>query len=55
MTVLRGSFNKFNDIQNMQSKSAKYAVACSTICESYSVPGGGTPCGTICVQYCVGK
>ncbi len=38
----------------MRMNKAVKNVSCSTICVGYE-PTEQTPCGNICVQYCVGK
>ena len=57
MTVLRSNKGTFQAMQKAQSSANRGAAmaSCSTICQPYSVPGGGTPCGTKCIMYCVGK
>jgi len=57
MKILRdsnGSFQAMNRMQNTVNGNRAMAP-CAHICQPYSVPGGGTPCGSICVMYCVGK
>lgn len=60
MVVLRKAFSltengacDFIGLSSLQSGGV-YA-SCSTICFPYEVPGGGTPCGTKCMMYCVGR
>lgn len=55
MTVLRNSKGNFTYMQNAQRTGTAAMAPCSTICQPYSVPGGGTPCGSKCIMYCAGK
>ena len=48
------SFVSMFAMQNGKIKNMT-VVSCSTICQSYEVPGGCTPCGTKCIMYCAGK
>lgn len=48
------SFVSMVTFQNGRVQDLKI-VSCSTICQSYEVPGGCTPCGTKCMMYCAGK
>ncbi len=61
MTLLRtdvadGARNSSFSRISVKQMGRSFAMApCQTICQPYSVPGGGTPCGSKCMMYCVGK
>ncbi len=47
----------YSMVFKIQADTNRYfqLLKCAHICVGYEVPGGGTPCGTICVQYYVDK
>lgn len=52
MTILRKSKGTFVAVQKKQTAKSVIMGPCGSICQPYEVPGGGTPCGTKCIQYC---
>lgn len=55
MKLLRTGSSDIVTKQKLQGKMEKQGAApCSTICQPYTPPSP-TPCGSICVLYCVGK